>query len=153
MEFPPSALKFNLTEFIRIKPAAGQRIIDPQTGYQYEITYKDVELDCPICHRVQPAPPIALADYRCPGCGWYYKVQDNLLVVFSPQSIQVTINALEPGEFPPQMVVDGAIQDSDSVAVQYKNSTDTWRRAVGNNEEKEAWGRRVQILTTEALKK
>lgn len=152
MDFPPNALKFNFHQHLEINKTASRRVIDPRTNYQYEITFEDVNYICPICSHLQPAPPLADTDYQCPKCKWYYKAAGNLLVVFSPNTVKVPINALAPGQRPPTTVTESGSSDEDSVQAAHEKSVADWKAHLINEGEDAAWARKVQVLVNEAKK-
>ena len=145
--FPPGSAKMRLREHVHIRKNVGQRVIDPATGHQFEVTHDEVEYTCPICRTLQAAPVAEGVDYECPQCKWRYKVYGEMLVVWSSKTVGVETSALPPGAEPHDMVIDAAISDQDRVSAEYAKSTADWRE--GKNED---WGKKIQVTTPKETK-
>lgn len=142
--FPPNSVKMKLVEHLQIRPNAHKRVIDPNTGYQYEVLYKDVQLACPICQYMQPAPPCAGVDYQCPKCKWNYKIYEEMLVVWNPATLGVSTEALAPGTNPYERAVDDSGgQDPERADAIYEESRQDWLKTEANREK---WAKRIQSL-------
>ena len=144
----------NLRPYIELKTNASKRIIDPNTGHQYEIGAEEVNYHCPICQHIQKAPAVELVDYACPKCKWHYKVQGDALVLWHPSTVGVHVPAEAPGYNPfSERLIDagGDLGDSSRAEAASEFANNEWRKAMANNEG-EDFGKKIQILTPEKLK-
>lgn len=139
MNLPPNAIKLNLIEHLTHSAARTQRIVDPSSGYQFEIDHKLFDLICPICKHGQIAPEYEGVDYRCPQCGWHYKVLGKMLAVWDPRALGVDVKALAPGEQPAETVLAGGSGDAFAAEAARKESTAAW------NADPDNWGKKVQV--------
>lgn len=148
---PPGAMKLYAIEHLELKPNSFNRIIDPNTGFQYEVSAPEVNLICPICKYTQAAPTIENLDYACPKCKWRYKLIGDMLVVWDPRTLGVTLPAAEPGESHfGDILIDGGgdLADPSRAAGAQRFATDEWLKARANNEG-DKFGKKIQILTPE----
>jgi DNA-directed RNA polymerase subunit RPC12/RpoP len=129
--YPKKALKLFLREHIRLRPnAAAGRVIDPRTGYQYEITQDMVDYICPLCRSTQAAPAQDGVEYACPYCDARYMTHDQMLVLWRPKDVGVETSPLPPGkriedmETLLQAQVDSSVDshDPEKVQVEYDKS-------------------------------
>lgn len=135
--YPPGCVKLRAIEHLEFKPNAHKRIIDPNTGFQYEISHSEVNYICPICSHIQAAPAVEDFDYACPKCQWRYKLIGDLLVLWHPSSVGVELPAAHPGYNPfADKVIDagGDLADPARAAGAQELATDRWLKAQANNE-------------------
>lgn len=119
LDIPPGAIRFNLRPYVKLIKR-GVRVIDTKRSRQHEILAEDVEYTCPICHTIQLAPPLNGVDYECPGCKYHYKVYDDLLCIWNPESLGVKTVALPPGTRP-LVVTDDYLTGDESRAEAIKD--------------------------------
>lgn len=150
-DLPKECVKLYFAEFLQLRPNAAKRIINPQTGHQYEITQKEVDYICPICRHIQAAPYADGVEYECPKCKWHYKVYDEMLAIWNPKNLGVETYGYPPGAKPATIhkaELEGGTDTLDPEKVQdaYDKSTRQFKKAEVNNE-LDAYGKRIQILT------
>ncbi len=149
MEIPPGGMALNVLQYLELKSNASKRIIDPNTGHQYEIGVDEVNYHCPICQHIQKAPAAEQVDYQCPKCKWAYKVQGDMLVLWHPSSLGIDLEYASPGYNPfSEKLIDagGSLGDQTRAEAASEFATDAWLKARANNEE-ETFGKKIQILT------
>jgi DNA-directed RNA polymerase subunit RPC12/RpoP len=141
-------MKLQAIEHLQLKPNAHKRVIDPNTGFQYEISSPEVNYICPICSHIQAAPAVEDFDYACPKCEWRYKLIGDLLVLWHPSSVGVELPAAHPGYNPfADKVVDagGELADPARAAGAQEYATEQWLKARANNEG-DTFGLKIQAV-------
>jgi hypothetical protein len=127
LEIPPNALRFPLRPYVRLIKR-GVRVVDMKRSHQHEVLAEDVEYTCPICKTIQLAPPLNGVDYECPGCKYHYKVYDDLLCVWNPESLGVKTTALPPGSRPLTVADDYLSGDEDRAEALKQEAIRDWAR-------------------------
>lgn len=141
-DFPPRSIRLYLRDFIQLRANVGQRIVDPNSGHQYEILHDEVDFFCPICQFEQAAPAGEDIDYECPRCKWRYKVFGDMLVVWDQRTQGIERSANAPGTYPAPIAVDSGIDSTEVDKANFEKAKSTKDWAMGKNEE---WGKKTQV--------
>ena len=154
-DYPKEAALLRTLDWISIKKDRPQgRIIDPVTGFQREVTADLFEYICPLCHFVQPAPPLNNVEYACPKCDARYLVVDELLALWTPDRVGVETTPLKPGELHPnqgnihQAVIDTGIDaaDPEKVKMIYDKSQKKFIAAtINQDKDPDKYASKIQV--------
>lgn len=145
-DVPKKSIQLFFRAHIVAKNNRPQRIVNPATGYQYEILAEDVDFICPICRYEQAAPVEENTEYACPKCTWRYLVVGMSLWMWHPSVVGVETVALAPGTRR-STLLDGAQDSSEEEAKEeQKRATARWRQAE-LNKQGDLFGKKIQILT------
>ena len=146
-DVPKKSAQLFFPSHVKMKTTAARRIVNPSTGFQYEILAEEVDYVCPICKTEQPAPVNQNTEYFCPTCDWRYLIQGQSLWIWHPSSVGVKTEALAPGTHRTTLI-DGQDTGELDALEEGKRASARWRQAVKNNEE-DSFGKKTQILTVE----
>jgi hypothetical protein len=147
---PKDSYKLNFVEHVKLRQGVTyQRVIDPRTGKQFEISSHDVVYTCPICKLEQAGPVARDIEYACPKCKWRYKIYPpTLLVIWNPIKVGVKTKAFPPGADPDKVMLDKAVDQTEPEAVdeEYAKSKKTFFGALANQEDEQKAHSKIQVV-------